>query len=200
MTDRDVILVKPGITFSQPVNAIFTKLPTTQLGGTGPRVQIKRGYATVQVTFPHAMGNASFVFGNSHLEVGQDLLKVFQESQADELVRLMRPVSGPVVLLGDFNSPADRKGTRSYGLLRGLFEDPYADLKPGELGYTCCIDIYAGDPAAARSRIDLVLTRGDITPLEASVVGVERKTAAGVSASDHLGVVMTLGLVPDSAR
>lgn len=200
MTDRDVILVRPGIVFTEPVNATFANFLSGDLGGVGgPRIEIKRGHSRINVQVSHPTGVASFVFGNSHLEVGGPL-RAYQEPQADELVRVLRPVSGPLVFAGDFNSPADGTGTRSYGFLRNIFDDPYADLKPGDPGYTCCIDIYVGDPSAAGSRIDLVLTRGDVAPLDAAIVGVPAKTPMGLSASDHLGVVMTLGLVPDAAR
>ncbi len=200
MTDRDVILVRPEVVFTAPVNATYTNFLSGNIGGEGgPRIEIKRGHSRIDVQVSNPTGIASFVFGNTHLEVG-GLLRAYQEPQADELVRVIRPVSGPIIFAGDFNSPADGTGTRSYGFLRTVFKDAYADLKPGDAGHTCCLDIYAGDLAAAGSRIDLVLTRGDVVPLDATIVGGPAKTLTGISASIHLGVVMTLGLVPDAAR
>ncbi|MDX2018752.1 MAG: endonuclease/exonuclease/phosphatase family protein [Deltaproteobacteria bacterium] len=200
MTDRDVMLAKPGVVTAPLAKAAFTNFLAVNVGGAaGPRVEVKRGYATANVTMPSAVGAATFIWGNAHLEVGGPL-KAFQEPQADELVRLMKPISGPMIFTGDFNSPATGLGTRSYGFLRRIFADSYQQLNLAEPGFSCCMDIYAPGLAGVDERIDLVLTRDDITATAATVVGGIERTASGISASDHRGVVLTLGLVPDAAR
>lgn len=200
MTDRDVTLAKPGVLVSEATTHAFASYLSLNVGGAaGPRVEIRRGYSTVAAVASSGAGTARFTFGNAHLEVG-GLLQSFQEAQADELVERLRPVAGPVLLLGDFNSAADRSSTRSYGFLRTLFRDPWENVRPGDPGYTCCVDLAAGDPAALDSRIDLVLTRGDVAARGPALVGLPARTPGGLTASDHLGVVMTLSLVPDVAR
>lgn len=196
MTDRDVILAKPGVVAVPTANATFKNYLAANIGGdTGPRVEVKRGYATAQVTVSNALGKANFVFGNAHLEVG-GALRAFQEPQADELVTLMKAVKGPMVFVGDFNSPADRSETRSYGFLRSIFADSYETLGLTDPGYTCCMDLLAPGPTGMKSRIDLVLSRGDILSTNATLIGGVARTSLGLSASDHRGLVVTLGLVP----
>lgn len=200
MTDRDVILAKPGVVATPLSMAAFTNFLAVNVGGSGgPRIEVKRGYATARITIAGVAGPATFTFGNAHLEVG-GLLKAFQEPQADELVRLTQPLNGPVIYAGDFNSPADGLGTRSYGFLRKIFKDSYQDLGLPDPGFTCCMDIYAPGLNGVDERIDLVLSRGDIVPTAAVMVGGIERTPTGTSASDHRGTVVTLGLVPDAAR
>lgn len=196
MTDRDVILAKPGVVAVPTAKASFKNYLAANIGGaTGPRVEVKRGYATAQVTVSNALGKANFVFGNAHLEIG-GALRAFQEPQADELVTLMKAVKGPMIFVGDFNSPADRSATRSYGFLRSIFDDSYETLGMADPGYTCCMDLLAAGTTGVNTRIDLVLSRGDVVPNSATLVGGVMRTPQGLSASDHRGLVVTVGLVP----
>ncbi len=190
LTDRDAILVREGLDFSAseattfPTNLIFP-LPITGRGSM-VKVNLVRGVGRVGVV----VDGRAFTFANTHLEVPggpSNVLGAIQEGQARNLLDLLIPVVGPVVLLGDFNSPADRSGTKSYGLIATDFKDA------GGGDPTCCTDLQA--PAfTARERIDLVFTRGPVQARNVTRVGTERKTPGGLWPSDHAGVIATLAV------
>jgi endonuclease/exonuclease/phosphatase family metal-dependent hydrolase len=80
----------------------------------------------------------------------------------------------------------------AYELARaGGFDDAWPRAHPGgPPGLTCCHAPALDDPTDhLRSRIDLILTRGDLDVTAAATVG---DFAAGLWPSDHAGVVATL--------
>jgi endonuclease/exonuclease/phosphatase family metal-dependent hydrolase len=202
MTDRDVILARKG-TRVETANPTSTLYPThlkfsIPFGSTtGVPVDLVRGLGRVDAT----VAGARFTFVNTHLEVGgggnneqaRALLAPLQEGQARDLLNLLKPVSGPVVLVGDFNSPADRSGTMSYSTVAGGFTDAYAKLFPGMPGFTCCTDI-AAPATMPTQRIDIVFFRGGATAQTIEQVGVDpaKRTPVGLWPSDHAGLVATL--------
>ena len=164
---------------------------------TGVPVDLVRGLGRVDAT----VAGARFTFANTQLEAGgggnneqaKALLAPLQEGQARDLLNLLKPVAGPVVLVGDFNSAADKTGTMSYATVAGSFSDAYAKLNPGMPGFTCCTDIVAPAPAPT-SRIDIVFFRGGVSAQSIELVGVDpaKRSPAGLWPSDHAGVVATL--------
>jgi endonuclease/exonuclease/phosphatase family metal-dependent hydrolase len=191
MIDRDVILAREGVITSDPQGFTFTNfLPLILAGGKGPRVELKRGWSTVTAS----LGATTLTFANAHLELGG--LGTYQQAQANELARALTEVVGPVVLAGDLNSPPAGGDTRSYDLLTRDLDDAYAQLNPNAPGYTCCLDLDAPGPLAMGSRIDLVLTRGNVAAIDALVTGTDpaARTASGLAASDHAGLVVTVGV------
>jgi endonuclease/exonuclease/phosphatase family metal-dependent hydrolase len=189
MSDRDVILVRQGITTANPTNHAFkTEVPLNL--GTKIPLRIRRGYQTVEVQ----LDGARFTFVNSHLEVGAGPLKVFQEQQANDLAAALAAVPGTVIVVGDFNSPADRPDTMSYKVLTTALTDPWKDVRPGVPGFTCCTSL-TSETFMADTRIDLVLYRGPVRAEAAEVIGTSaRAPTTKVFASDHAGVVMTLSV------
>jgi endonuclease/exonuclease/phosphatase family metal-dependent hydrolase len=166
---------------------------------TGAPVNLVRGLGRVDVN----LGGAHFTFANTHLEVsggGNDpraaaLLLPLQEAQAADLLTLLNPVAGPVVLVGDFNSPAGAPMKSSYAAIadKGKFTDAYATTNSGMPGFTCCTDIAAPAPNHS-SRIDVVFFRGGVTAQSVEIVGVDpaKRSPMGLWPSDHAGVVASL--------
>jgi endonuclease/exonuclease/phosphatase family metal-dependent hydrolase len=202
LTDRDVLLVRDGITAVEGPKGIFPTALTAPIGGAGgTTLTFHRGFVSADVTID---GKKVRVI-NSHLEVGA-LQGRAQEQQARELIERIGPYPGPAILAGDFNSPPDGTGTRSYALLTtesGLatkFRDTF-QFRTGKLAaelgsmtdFTCCIDLTASGAPTPSSRIDVIFFRGAVYPLDMAVVPPER-TAGGLWPSDHLGVFARLEL------
>ena len=142
------------------------------------------------------MPGGTLRFITTHLEVASPAeAREAQARQMGELLEGPARTSLPVVMAGDFNS---RPGTPTYErALAGGLEDAWTRAHPdGPRGLTCCHALPLDDPAdALRSRIDLILTRGDIDVTEAITVGDARDHfTAGLWPSDHAGVVATLEL------
>jgi endonuclease/exonuclease/phosphatase family metal-dependent hydrolase len=125
--------------------------------------------------------------------MARSYLAPLQEMQARDLLNVLNPVAGPVVLVGDFNSAANGSTTTSYATIAGRFTDAYAKTNPGQPGFTCCTDISA--PAAMPgSRIDIVFYRGGVTAQAVEIIGVDpaKRSPMGLWPSDHAGVVASL--------
>lgn len=152
--DADVVLAlrDPDVSVGATTEHTFQALVTFPVGGVP--VPFLRGYQTVEAT----VDGLPLTFVNTHLEVGA--AGPIQEAQAAELRAALGAVAGPVVLVGDLNSPADGSGTRSYALLTEALTDVFSrpNLRPEP---TCC---QAADlqnvPSALDERIDFVLYRG----------------------------------------
>lgn len=202
MVDHDAILVRDGegIRVEAVTGGDFeTHLPTLLLGGALP-VTVTRGWAAADVKHE----GVALRFATAHLET----IAPFQYLQAAELLRLPGLAGDlPVILVGDFNSPADvgmqPPAFWSYGLLTTAYRDAWTVLanEPGS-GLTCCQTESLTNPESQlTTRIDLVLLRGALTPLEARVVGdlpadriFDPGTGLLLWPSDHAGVVTEIRL------
>jgi endonuclease/exonuclease/phosphatase family metal-dependent hydrolase len=202
MTDRDAILARKGsrVETSNPMATLFQshlpfRIPFNN--NAGAPIDLVRGLVRVDAT----VEGAHFTFANTHLEVAgggnnpqaQVLLQPLQEMQARDLMNLLKPVSGPVVLVGDFNSAPTGMTTMSYATVAGGFTDAYAKVNPGQPGFTCCTDIAAA-ASMPSSRIDIVFYRGGVTAQAVDIIGVDpaKRSPAGLWPSDHAGVVASL--------
>jgi hypothetical protein len=190
MTDRNVVFVRPSISASNPRGQDFASSFSVPLGGLSSGISIKlaRGFGAVDLL----ADGVSFTLVNTHLEIG-GFLASDQEAQAKNLVDALAPLAGQVVLAGDFNSPADGSGTKSYQTVAQAFTDVWPVVNATDPGFTCCTDITAA-ALSPNERIDLVLYRGKVRPEAANVVGPDAsaRTAGGLLPSDHVGVVTTL--------
>ncbi len=199
LTDRDVILARSGsVDTDAAVTANYDAVLPVPVAG-GQTISFVRGYAWVEAEIE----GVSFVFANTHLEVGggpDAPATAVQEAQAQALLDTLAGEGGPVVLVGDFNSAADGSTTGSYELLTGPYTDAYAQAGAGE-GITCCHqpDLQNDTPfTEEEERIDLVLYRGDVSVLSTDVVGDEPGDRVGALwPSDHAGVVATLRISED---
>jgi endonuclease/exonuclease/phosphatase family metal-dependent hydrolase len=205
-TDRDVILAR-GRTLSKirkvQEQNFSTNLTLPTLGGP---ITLLRGWSAVDVK----LRGRGVRFLNTHLEPSSAAVQV---AQANELLAGPAHTRLPLILLGDFNSPAEGTGTPTYAnLLAAGFADAWSQAEPGAAGLTCCHASNLLNPFPTLSRrIDLVLVRrGDGDPGDhegqrdnnrgfvaksAEVVGDEqadRLVRLGLWPSDHAGVVATL--------
>lgn len=199
LTDRDVILARTDLATSRlkvqasDAGLFDTALPLDVLGDPLPVV---RGWTSVDVK----VRGKEVRFVNSHLEAFGG--EFFRNLQAMELLAGPLDTELPVILLGDFNSPAP-SGQTYQTLLSGGFTDVWSVANPDDPGLTCC---HRGDllnppdedvPEDEREfdkRIDLILTRGGIGVRDATLIGVDgdHRTPEGRWPSDHAGVVATL--------
>ena len=192
LTDHDVILARAGVATAGATSQRFNFAAEIPIGG--GEIPFVRGYSLLTAT----VDSVDFTFVNTHLEVAAGEAVNAQIIQANELRNALRSRAGIVVAVGDFNSdPAEAgQGGDSYRLLTGG-EAPFADAWTAGGGFTCCQAADLRNEASALSeRIDLVLHRGDVTVLDAEVVGEEPgdRTGGGLWPSDHAGVVATLRL------
>jgi endonuclease/exonuclease/phosphatase family metal-dependent hydrolase len=211
MTDRQVILARrePGLHVSSPQEHVFGDMtcpaenPTCLLlspAVLGQPVPIPRGWTAVDVRYR----GETFRFVNTHLEAFHPLVRV---AQAQELAAALADAPGRVVLVGDLNS---RPGAEGHLVMTSAgLADAWTALHPepagaGAEGMTCCFPEELRLPGALDERIDLVLVRGPVVPLEVAVVGdgtPDTRVALGDGTllwpSDHAGVVATLRLLDD---
>lgn len=197
LTDYDVVLARGDVALDNPtaVNySTFLSVPVPFM----PPMEILRGYAAVDAT----VGQMTYRFVSTHLESFDE---GFRLAQADELLGDLSSEPLPVILAGDFNSPAPDGQT--YNFLTGEFEDAWVhNVLPNEGdGFTAphAYDLLNTTVALDR-RIDLVLVRvpnphpGNlpIGPVQATVIGdeLQDRTAGDLWPSDHAGVVATLHL------
>ena len=199
LTDRGVILARPELETRNATRHTYDATLTVPLPD-GVEFPLTRGYCAVDVE--HA--GAEFTFVNTHLD---SVSASTQLDQARELVVDLTALDRPVVLVGDFNSPADGSETVTYDLLTQFFTDAYAEASPRARGYTCCRHprLQRTRPPLSK-RLDLVLVRGVGPVTDVGRVGVtpDDRVSAVVDGehrrlwpSDHAGVVATVRLGPD---
>ena len=196
--DRDAVLlrIEPVPTRVRPYN-IEARTFTTLFQAPNPVVgllQAPRSWIVIDAM----LDDQKFRFIETHLE---SLDHAVQVAQAKELTAGPANIQLPVILVGDFNSNGNQQpdvpdNTSTYPeLITAGFQDAWAVANPGDSGNTCC---HAPDLRNITSeldrRLDLILSRGAITPISAKLVGAESsvRTASGVWPTDHAGVLAKL--------
>ena len=198
LQDRDVILVNHD-THGLKIRNTRTGDYVAQQEFTPPGVTIPvsfaRGWAYVDATYR----GTDFRFTTTHLEIEQ-FAKVQEAQAAEFLAGPARAHGRPVIATGDFNSAADpattTTPTATYSLLtKSWFKDAWA-VNDGDPGLTCCQNSTLSNPVSQlQTRIDLILTHGDVRAKSAEVVDDQPiGTSPPFWASDHAGVVATLRL------
>ncbi len=193
VTDFDVILARHDVDVSRLVAANFqARLPLPSLG-----LSLPRGYVAVDATIL----NRTYRVVNTHLE---PFALPIQMAQAQELLGSLEGETLPIVLLGDFNTPAPTGDTYQFLLSEGYLDVWARSVKPhGGAGHTCCQAADLRNPVSMLDeRIDLILFKtnderhghGGLGAVFADVVGEEPqdRTASGLWPSDHAGVVATM--------
>jgi endonuclease/exonuclease/phosphatase family metal-dependent hydrolase len=184
MLDRDAILARADVPTSQAASDRYAQgLPVSVAGES---LEIVRGWVSVVAS----TDTGPFRFVSTHLE---DYEPNVQMAQAFELVQILGAETLPTVVVGDFNSRADRTGTPTYGFMLGSgFTDVWTRANPRDPGYSCCTPPDLHDTEPLTERLDLVLVRqhghaikGLVT---AKLVGLAQ-TPEGVWPSDHAGLV-----------
>jgi endonuclease/exonuclease/phosphatase family metal-dependent hydrolase len=205
-TDRDVTIVKSGISYDNATAANYgTLLPFTIPTGTGTDVKIivVRGYGATDITH---QGRTHRIV-NTHLEVDDQSdpnspVNLIQAAQAQELIAVLEPETLPLVVAGDFNSSPDPDDvTIAYELIVAAgYEDIWTQFN-GRPGNTCC---QAPDLMNFKSelfkRIDLIFLRPsddvEFLPSPMWVTGDRQsnKTDSGLWPSDHANVTAKIKL------
>jgi endonuclease/exonuclease/phosphatase family metal-dependent hydrolase len=156
--DSDVILVAAGARIHASASMQFEA--AVDLPGIG---RTPRSYQWAEVT----VEGERFLFVNTHLEV-QSWAAV-QELQTAELLALVTDYPGPVFMVGDFNSAANRNApararTATYAMvLAAGFDDlwlPHSGVADNS-GVTCCqASDLSNRPSQLDERIDFIFARG----------------------------------------
>ncbi len=183
LTDFDVILSRSDVEISRPMRANYANMLTIEMLGLG----VLRGYAAVDAT----VSGTTYRVVNTHLEA-EAIGKESRVAQMQELVSSLSDETLPIILLGDFNTPAP-DGTAYQILLSAGYVDVWQMDSEGT-GKTCCQAPNLLNEVSGHSvRIDQIFVRN--LELPASVmtrtVGDEptNRLASGLWPSDHAGVV-----------
>lgn len=181
LTDFDVILTRDDVTFSRPVSANYVSTFSVE----ELFLEAPRGYVAIDATIS---GNTYRVI-NTHLEF---FVKDVQVAQAQELIDAISGETLPIILLGDFNTPAP-DGTAYQMLLSAGYVDTWQMDSQGT-GYTCCQDKELKNEVSEHyTRIDQIFVRNLKLPTSVMTYTVGDKPAdrlaSGLWPSDHAGVV-----------
>jgi len=204
LRDSDVILARHDVEVSNPAAANYIATLPVPIPGLPPIV-IPRGYVAVNAK----VGQKTYRFVNTHLEAFSVLVR---EPQALELIGTLAGETLPIILVGDFNTPAPTSSNPNGGPTYQDFVDPnagYVDVWPHNLvgsegdGFTAPHDSdLRNENINLTQRIDLIFVRNqgdpagqnEIGPVQAIVVGDEfnERTASGLWPSDHAGIIAKL--------
>ncbi len=152
LTDFDIILARVDVKVDEARGGNYLARRKVSLAGQAP-VVLPRGWASVVAT----VEGRTYRFVSTHLEPAPDEagLRV-QLAQAEELIGALRRESLPVVLVGDFNTPANL-GLVGAPTYRELLLAGYVDVWTHRMEK----DTWG----SATERINLVLVRNPVTPL-----------------------------------
>jgi endonuclease/exonuclease/phosphatase family metal-dependent hydrolase len=189
MQDRDVILANnrtPGlkITNSQHGNYDTQESILTPVGP----LNFNRGWTYVEGKFK----SKAFRFVNTHLE--EESYPATQDAQAREFLAGPANTNVTLIAIGDFNSAADGSRTPAYTTLTSFYFNDAWNVNPGDPGYTCCQDgTLSNSSSLLEERIDLILTRGAISVLNAEMINDQPfRESPPFWPSDHTGVISTI--------
>jgi endonuclease/exonuclease/phosphatase family metal-dependent hydrolase len=188
LTDRDAILVRGDVTFANAEAHTFENVYVAPVSGSDPIV-VNRGWSAVDAT----VEGVTLRFAGTHLEI-PGASATIQVAQGDEVIAAFADDPEPVFVVGDLNSPATGAGTPTYGnFLEAGYVDSWDAVGNTENGFTCCYGADLVDTGyVPGSRIDFVLSRGDVAYSEVHTVGSDVLAAGDLHPSDHLGVVATV--------
>lgn len=184
LTDFDVILARSDVTVSRPTSMNYN----SQLTIEALFIDVLRGYVAIDAT----VSGTTYRVINTHLE---SFLKDIRVAQAQELIEALHSETLPVILLGDFNTPAP-DGTAYQMLLSAGYVDVWQMDSEGT-GNTCCqAKELQNEISEHRKRIDQIFVRNldPPTAVMTSTIGdkPEDKLSSGLWPSDHAGVVAHL--------
>jgi hypothetical protein len=202
LTDFDIILARSDVTVSQVSTGNYlarreVKVPRMAL------VELPRGWVSVAAE----VEGRHYRFVSTHLEPapGEAGLRV-QLAQAEELIGSLRGETLPVVLVGDFNTPANL-GLVGAPTYRELLLAGYVDVWTRRQGRALASGGGLLGMTAMEERLNLVLVRGPVSPaprqlgpvLAYGVGDLREERRFGPWRTDVAGVVARLRM-PVSAR
>ena len=199
LTDFDLILARGDVEVARPMSANYTASLPIQLPGVGD-LKVLRGYAAIDAT----VAGVTYRVVNTHLEATLEALpgtlqatQAIRVAQTQELVASLSTETLPVILLGDFNTPAP-DGPAYKLLLDAAYMDAW-QADPVGSGNTCCqaADL-RNETSELSKRIDQIFIKGvslrEGAAIRTATVGdqTEDKTDGGLWPSDHAGVIAHL--------
>jgi len=175
VTDFDVILARADVDVSGVRAGNYAAHREVSRAGLGT-VELPRGWASVVAT----VKGRTYRFVSTHLEPAPDEARLrVQLAQTEELLASLRREPLPVVLVGDFNTPANL-GLMGAPTYRELLLAGYVDVWTRRMGQTArshAAEASLGTPSL-EERLNLVLVRHPVTsvprrlgPVHAYVVG-----------------------------
>lgn len=184
LTDFDVILARSDVTVSRPMQMNYDNTFAVE----ALFIEVLRGYVAIDAT----VSGTTYRVINTHLE---SFLKDIRVAQAQELIEALHSETLPVILLGDFNTPAP-DGTAYQMLLSAGYVDLWQMDSEGT-GNTCCqAKELQNEMSEHHKRIDQIFVRNldPPTAVMTSTIGdkPEDKLSSGLWPSDHAGVVAHL--------
>ncbi|GAA1914422.1 endonuclease/exonuclease/phosphatase family protein [Nocardioides marmoribigeumensis] len=189
LVDRDVILVRDGITATNAHHGNFQ----TVLQPPAAPLKVDRGWGSADLS----TRQATFRLVNAHTEAwGPEQIRVGEVLELFAAQDQIAAQTGalPTVYVGDYNSAAPSGG--GYQALRTRLSD-LGGTRP-----TCCQEGTLTDPVPAfDTRIDLVLGTAGVRGISSTRTGTQPVDLPGDTwwASDHAGVVSRL-VFPASGR
>lgn len=201
VTDHDVIMVREDVEIVGKMKGNFVnRLMVPSIG-----IEVPRGYVAVDAK----VNGRTYRFVNTHLEPASipDLIPL-QLAQAQELFAAVATQKYPMIVVGDFNSPAKNGDTYKLITSQGYIDTWRRNLLRPFLTYNKLGNTDSHDDdlrntkVRLANRIDLVFVQNhvsmggyqDIGPVLAFVVGdeLQDRTPSGLWPSDHCGVVAKL--------
>lgn len=197
ITQRNVILVRDGISYTNPQSVYYSTNTTFPgIGGIpGNDLVDLRGWVSVDVIMTPK--EKPFRFLNTHLE---PFFPPVRNAQAQELADGPLSDTWKVIAVGDFNSPPTGAQSDAYRILtdrsNGKMRDAWIEANGDDPGYTFgqTADLMNLTDTSS-TRIDHILTgTAAVKTVSAQLVGTIARTPSGLWASDHFGVVAELSL------
>lgn len=186
LTDFDVILARSDVTVSRPVNMNYnSKLTIDDLF-----IEVLRGYVAIDAT----VSGVTYRVVNTHLEA-EAIGRESRVAQVQELVNNLQDETLPIILLGDFNTPAPN-GTAYQILLSAGYVDVWQVDSEG-IGNTCCeANDLLNEESAHFMRIDQIFIRNLELPSQILTHTIgdtpSERLPSGLWPSNHAGVVAHL--------
>jgi hypothetical protein len=189
VNDYNVVLARtdlPAWAFSwtNPQSGQFTNIVTLP-SPVGP-IPLPRSWASVDAEF---FGHP-FRFIDTHLETFSSAIR---EAQGGELRAGPANTSLPVIVAMDSNAqafPLPQDATYLDFISAG-YSDVWTQVFPSLPGFTCCQNETDNNPVSELSqRIDLILTKGAVSPLGIALLGADSHSRLpdGLWPSDHAAV------------
>lgn len=183
LTDFDVILTRDDVTVSRPTAVNYMNIFSVE----ELFLEVQRGYVAIDAT----VSGVTYRVVNTHLE---SFVQDIRVAQMKELIADFNSETSPIIMLGDFNTPAP-DGTAYQMLLSAGYVDVWQMDSEGT-GNTCCqaADIL-NEVSAHVKRIDQIFVRNLApTSIMTHTVGDKpsERLTSGLWPSDHAGVVAHL--------
>ena len=182
LTDYDVILARHDVETADATAANYEAAFTVDLLG----LYVKRGYVAVDAT---VNGN-TYRFVNTHLESYSEAARV---AQTQELINRLADETLPIILLGDFNTPAP-DGTAYQLLLTAEYIDVWQADSEGSGNTSYQDSDLRNETSLLSKRIDLIFVsnqEGEVSAITHTVgdKADDRLPNGNLWPSDHAGVV-----------